>query len=244
MNRDDVSRRRMTARGAVSLTLSLGVLALTAAPAGAHVGITPSTTAAGAYAVLDVSVPHGCEGSPTTEVKIQIPDEINAVTPTRNALWEVEKQVVKLAEPLTDGHGNQVTERVASVTYRTDAPLPDGYRDVFELSLQLPQAEGDTLVFPIVQTCERGESAWIEVAADGQDEADLELPAPTIVLSAAEGGGHHDEAAADISTAAASTDGESDTSDGTDALVLGALGVGVLGAVLGGAALVLQRRRT
>ena len=42
-------------------------------PASAHVTITPSTTAAGAFAVLEVSVGHGCEGSPTTEITIQMP---------------------------------------------------------------------------------------------------------------------------------------------------------------------------
>lgn len=241
MNRAAASLRRTIGLGAVASTLSLGVLALTAGPAGAHVGITPSTTAAGAYAVLTVSVPHGCEGSPTTEVTIRIPDQINAVTPTRNALWKVEKQVVALKPPVTDGHGNQVTERVASVTYRTESPLPDGYRDTFELSLQLPDAEGDTLVFPVVQTCEKGDAAWIEVAAEGQDEDDLVLPAPTVVLSAAAGEGHHAAAEASVGSAVETATSGSDRSD---ALTIGALSCGVLGALLGGTALVRQRRRT
>ena len=53
-----------------------------AAPASAHVTITPSDTAAGAYTVLTVSVGHGCEGSPTTALDIQIPEQILSVTPT------------------------------------------------------------------------------------------------------------------------------------------------------------------
>ena len=218
-----------------------------AGPAGAHVTVTPSTTAAGAHAVLDFSVSHGCEGSSTTEITIRIPDEINAVAPTRHALWDVEKDVVELDPPVTDSHGNQVTERVASVTYRTDAPLPDGYRDVFELSMQLPEAEGTTLVFPTIQTCEQGEAAWIQVAEDGGSEADLELPAPAFVVTAAEPGGHGAETTATDTASAGHNVAESSTSQDSEnsrALTLAALGAGLLGALLGGAALVLQRRRT
>src|SRR5918997_1244424 len=101
-----------------AMPLALGAVVLgLAAPAGAHVTITASTTAAGAFTVLTVSVPHGCDGSATTEVTVQIPEGINAVTPTRNALWEVEKQTEQLDPPVTDAHGNEISERVATVTY-------------------------------------------------------------------------------------------------------------------------------
>lgn len=239
MNRDNVARAGW---GLVASTLSFGVLALTAGSASAHVGITPSTTAAGAYAVLDVSVPHGCESSPTTEITIKIPDQINSVTPTRNPLWDVKKQVVALNPPVTDGHGNQITERVASVTYTANKPLPDGYRDVFELSLQLPDAEGDTLVFPVLQACKQGQSAWIEVAADGQGDEDLALPAPTVVLTAATADDHHGASSEEIVATSDETATSAD-SGGSDALTISALGFGVLGALLGGTALVRQRRR-
>ena len=66
------------------------------APAGAHVTITPEATAAGSFTVVTVSVPHGCEGSPTTKVAIQIPEDILAVTPTRNPYYDVAKKMQKL----------------------------------------------------------------------------------------------------------------------------------------------------
>ena len=48
-------------------------------------------------------------------------DQINRMpTPTRNALYEVEKEMQQLDPPVTDAHGNQLTERVATVTYTTD----------------------------------------------------------------------------------------------------------------------------
>jgi uncharacterized protein YcnI len=212
------------------------------APASAHVTITPTTTAASAYTVLTVSVPHGCEGSAATRISIQMPDQINAVTPTRNPLWRVEKEMERLDPPVTDAHGNEITERVATVTYTTDTPLPEGYRDTFELSLQLPDAEGTTLVFPAVQTCEKGEAAWIEVPAAGQSADDLELPAPLVTITAAEeGAGHGGTGAADGTT---STDAEDpEDAEGSDTMGAWGLGAGVVGAVLGGTALVQGRRR-
>ena len=252
MNRD---RRAGVGKGSRNMSAAVGRIAvrLTAAavpvaivclatPASAHVTVTPSTTVAGAYAVLDVGVPHGCDGSSTIEVTIQMPKEINSVTPTRNPLWTVEKQMVKLDPPVTDSHGNEVSERVASVTYRTDTPLPDGYRDVFELSLQLPEAAGATLVFPTIQRCEQGEAAWIEVPEEGQSGHDLERPAPAVVITAAEKHGSHEPGTPE---AAGEVDGKTNTAQaagGANALGLGALGVGVLGVVLGAAALVGQRR--
>jgi uncharacterized protein YcnI len=223
-----------------ALPAAVGVVVVgAAAPASAHVTITPSTTAAGAFTVLTVSVPHGCDGSATTRISIQIPDEINAVTPTRNALWEVGKEMEQLDPPVTDAHGNEITERVATVTYTAETPLPEGYRDTFELSLQLPDTDGTTLVFPTVQTCEEGESAWIEVPEAGQSEDDLELPAPSVTITAAEDGAGHDAAEASDEPASAGAADED-----SDAMGAWGLGAGVLGVLLGGAALVQGRRRS
>ncbi len=219
----------IAALGLISFGLVLG----TAGPASAHVTITPDTTAAGAYAILTVSVPHGCDGSATTKVAVKVPEEILSVTPTRNPLWDVTVKTRKLAEPVTDAHGNTVTERDATVVYTATTPLPDGYRDAFELSLQLPEEEGAALAFPTIQTCEKGRTPWVEVAADGQDPEELEHPAPLVVTTAAEGDAHDDGASDEPSPSA-----------GADTLGAVGLGAGVLGLVAGGAALLMVRRRS
>lgn len=224
-------------RTVLPATAAAGVLALAAAPASAHVTISPSTTAAGAYTVLTVSVPHGCDGSATTRIAIKMPDAINAVTPTRNPFWTVDKRMQTLDEPVTDAHGNQVTERVDQVVYTARTPLPDGQRDTFELSLQLPEDAGATLVFPIVQTCEQGETGWTEVAADGQDPEALEHPAPLVTTTSAEAAdatdGQHDDG----------DDEEGDADDdGGEGLALAGLGTGILGIVVGGVALARTRK--
>ena len=89
-----------------------------------------------------------------------------------------------------------MTERTASVVYTANTPLPDGQRDAFELSFQVPDAEGEVLAFPTIQTCEKGETAWTQIPAEGQAEDDLESPAPSFTILAASGEGHHGDEAA------------------------------------------------
>ncbi len=208
-----MSIRTLARLGAFPAATAAIALSL-AAPAGAHVTATPSTAAAGAYTVVTFSVGHGCEGSPTTKIEIQVPESVLSVTPSRNPFYDVEKTIEKLDEPVADAHGNEVTERTASIVYTASTPLPDGERDAFELSFQLPDAEGETLSFPTIQTCQKGETSWTEVPADGQDAEELESPAPAFEIVAAEAGGHGDEAAAEP---AADEADEADEADGTDA---------------------------
>ncbi|NYJ00567.1 uncharacterized protein YcnI [Nocardioides thalensis] len=237
-------------RRALLPTLAAGgiVVATAAAPASAHVTVTPDTTAAGSYAVLTFSVGHGCEGSPTTAIEIAMPEQVLQVTPTRNPSWDVEKVSEQLDEPVTDAHGNEVTERVAQVVYTARTPLADGYRDTFELSLQLPDAEGETLTFPVVQKCEQGETGWVETPAEGQDPEELERPAPALTVTAADGAGHGAETATeeedtDSDGAGSSADAEgSDESGDSDGLAIAGLVAGIAGVVVGGAALVRSGR--
>ena len=242
-----MSRNRTLVRlGALPLTAA--VLVLGAGTAAAHVTVTPSLTSAGSFSVLTFSVGHGCDGSPTTRIAIQMPEEVLSVTPTVNPGWEVEKEMEQLGEPVEDSHGNQVTERVDQVVYTASPALPDGYRDTFELQLQLPDAAGESLVFPTIQTCKQGETAWVETAANGEDTESLESPAPAFVITDAE-----DDAPA---PATASDEGEADdvgdadtepvaatTDDDPDVLGTVGLVAGLLGLIAGVAALVQVRRR-
>ena len=240
-----MSRRRMSTHlsrtGATALAAG-AVVAMAAAPATAHVTVTPDTTAAGAFAVLTFSVPHGCEGSPTTRVAIAMPPEVFQVTPTRNALWSVRKQSERLDEPVTDAHGNQITERVSQVVYTTDDPLPEGYRDTFELSLQLPDAAGETLEFPVVQTCVQGEAGWTETAAEGQDPEELERPAPTVTITDAAEAAGGAETASGAATAPQDEEAAEPDEEG-NGLALAGLGAGIVGILLGAAALARSGRK-
>ncbi|WP_134764922.1 YcnI family protein [Nocardioides sp. 1609] len=249
-----MTTRRMLARlGATAAGTSVLALGLVA-PASAHVTVTPSDTAAGAYTVLTFSVGHGCEGSPTTSIAIQIPEGINAATPTRNDYYDVEKTVEKLDPPVTDSHGNELTERVSTVTYTARTPLPDGYRDTFEVQVQLPEdAEGQALAFPTIQTCEKGETPWTEIAAEGQSEDDLESPAPAFEVTAAGADAHGageetaepaEETAAETSSdteASAEPASEASDDDSGNGLAIAGLVAGIAGILVGGFALLRGR---
>ena len=228
-------------RVAAPIILAAGAVALGSAPAAAHVSVEPSTTVAGEYAVLTFSVPHGCDGSPTTKVAIDIPKGVDVVTPTVNDGWTVTKKT----EPVP----NSSTDRVSRVTYATNKPLPDGYRDAFELSVPLPEKPGETLVFPTMQTCQKGKTNWNQVPKEGQSEDDLDAPAPAVTLS--EAGSESDSSSTEeVSESASTGAGADDTdeaasSDGSsDGLAWTALGVGAAGVVVGGVALTRSRTRT
>lgn len=226
--------------GAVALVLGGAVAA------SAHVSIAEGPVEAGSYSILTFGVPHGCDGSATTEVAIQIPEGINAVTPTRNSLYTVEKVMEDLDTPITDSHGNEVTERVAQVVYTATTPLPDGQRDAFELSLQIPEDAADTtLYFPTVQTCEQGETAWVQIPEDGQDGHDLDAPAPSVEVVAASDAASHDHD--DSTEATADGHDEDSTSAAAPAdqtpLVITSLAVGGIGLVVAVIALLRGRKK-
>lgn len=166
----------------MNTTLSLagalvaGTALALAAPlsASAHVTADATSTAAGSYTVITFSVPHGCEGSPTTRVIIELPESIPTVTPTVNPNWTIERTLVPLDPPTEDA-----TERTSEVIYTALTPLAADQRDTFELSLRLPDGQaGDVVEFPVTQWCEVGSTEWV-----GDD-------VPTITLTAATGDDH------------------------------------------------------
>ena len=231
---------RLTVLPAATAVIALSLVA----PASAHVTATPSSAAAGSSTVVTFSVGHGCEGSPTTKIEIQVPESVLSVTPSRNPYYDVVSTIEELEEPATDSHGNEVTERTSTIAYTATTPLPDGQRDTFQLSFTVPDAEGEVLAFPTIQTCQKGETAWTEVAAAGQDEHQLDHPAPSFEILPATSEDDHGDAVDDAPDteepeaveAAASEDG-----DASAALGWIGLAAGLLGLAAGGVALARTR---
>jgi uncharacterized protein YcnI len=237
-----MSRTRTSSRARwVALPAVAGLITLmSAAPASAHVTVTPSETAAGSYTVLTVALSHGCDGSATTALDVQIPEQLLSVTPARSPFWEAEVKREQLAEPVTDAHGNEVTERVSSVVFTATEALPDGVRDSVELTFQIPEdAAGETLAFPTIQECEQGETAWTQLPEEGQDAHELETPAPSFEVLPAEDAHGDEEAAHDEEAAAA--DAPETVEDDDEMLGWAGLGAGLLGLLAGGTALVRSR---
>lgn len=235
-----MSTLRFSARTAALSALVLGGTVLLAGPASAHVTLTPGEGHAGDYVVGTVAVPHGCEGSATTRVAIKIPEQLLSVTPTRNPLWTVEKKFVKLAKPVEDAYGNKVTERVDQVVYTAKTPLEDGYRDAFDLSFQVPDVAGTTIYFPTIQTCEKGQTAWVEIAEEGAEEPEHPAPAYRVLPAQAESTAENTVLTEPV---AAKTDAGEDGGS-SDGLAIAGLTVGLVGIGVGGTALARTRRRS
>jgi uncharacterized protein YcnI len=188
----DRPRRRMRLASALAGAAASAALVL-AAPvaASAHVHADPTSTEPGARADIGFAIGHGCDGSPTTAVEIEVPAEITAVGLIANPGWDV-------AVDTADG--------ARTVVFTADEPLPDGVRDTLELSATLPEdaADGTVLAFPTRQVCEEGESAWTDA-----DQAS-DTPAPIITIGAAGGHGHSDAAEDARGDSAAAGDAHAD----------------------------------
>lgn len=219
---------------------ALAVSVTAAAPAAAHVTIAPGEGPADGYATLQAQVPHGCGGSPTKAVRVQIPESVPSVTPQVHPGWEVStKEGPKDAVEL---HGETVTTGVKEVVWTAaDAgPLPDGRLDVFGMSVKLPAGKaGDPVYFPTVQECVKGKAAWIQIPQQGESPDDLESPAPAVALTAGEGE-HGGPVPADQEAGATADDSDDDPSTG---LVVAALILGGLGLLIGLVALSLALRK-
>jgi uncharacterized protein YcnI len=234
----------MQARHAVIAGL-LGTAALlaTAGPAGAHISPSVSVAPAGSYLKFDLQVPHGCDDGATDKLAVQIPEGINSVTPQVVPGWTIERTTEQLDQPIDDGEGGQITERTSVVTW-TGGPLAPDQLEEFGLSVKLPDTPGKTVSFPIIQSCDNGETTeWIQLPDASGEEP--EHPAPSIELTASTGDEHgHGDAAADSGDgeqADQADRAEDEDDDGTDPLAAAGLVLGIAGLAVG--ALALSRTR-
>jgi uncharacterized protein YcnI len=160
------------------------VATLMASSASAHVTLESRQATIGAGYKAVFAVPHGCAGSATTKIRVQIPEGVIAVKPMPKAGWNVEVIKGKYAAEY-DFHGTKFSEGVKEVVW-SGGKLPDDYYDEFVVSTFLTGAlKPDTvLYFPTVQECEQGVSRWIEIP-EGDHAAhahDSKWPAPGVKL--------------------------------------------------------------
>mgnify|MGYP003583846046 CR=1 FL=1 len=200
---DSTSRSSRTRRVVIGVTAGLALAIGAPLAASAHVHVTPETAAAGGTETLTFSFSHGCDGSPTTALAVDIPAGVGNATPVVQGGWTITRELG------TDG----VPTRVV---YTADTPVEDGFAAAVSMDVLFTEGTaGTTLAFPVTQTCAAGETAWTQIAEDGEDPHDLDAPAPLVAVGAAaddadaghadaDGSGHasDDAAAADAEAAA------------------------------------------
>ncbi|WAP51725.1 YcnI family protein [Arthrobacter sp. ATA002] len=181
--------RSLAAAGVTAVLMAAGMGA-----ASAHVHVHPDSTEAGESALLTFELSHGCAGSPTTAVTVTLPEQITDATPTAHPGWTISKATEDFAEPQVLDNGTSIGSRTSQVVFTAVEPLPDGVRDTFQLTVRLPDAAGETMAFPVLQTCTKGETDWAQLPAEEQSDADLESPAPAFTISGGSGDHADDDA--------------------------------------------------
>jgi uncharacterized protein YcnI len=157
---------------------------LAASPASAHISLENRQATIGAGYKAVFAVPHGCAGSATIKIRVQIPEGVIAVKPMPKPGWNVEAIKGKYATEY-DYHGKKSSEGVKEVVW-SGGKLPDDNYDEFVVSTFLTDGlkPNSMLYFPVVQECEQGVSRWIDIPAEGSaaDSNDNKSPAPGVKL--------------------------------------------------------------
>jgi uncharacterized protein YcnI len=217
----------------IVVAASAAAVALFAAPAAAHVTITPTSANQGGFAKVTFNVPNEEDTATTTKVEIDLPANapVAGVDVKPVPGWTEAVQTSKLASPITNDDGDQVTEAVSKVTFTASAGagIKPGEFQEFVLNLG-PLPKTDQMVFKALQTYSNGDIVrWIDLPVPGGAEPDH--PAPVLTLTADPSS---DTPAATGSTTTTSSSSGSSGSNGGGALL------GLLGLAAGVAALVIS----
>ena len=150
----------------------------------------PAALASTSYRAT-LNVGHGCEGSPTTALRVTLPAGFRGAKPMPKAGWQLAIKNARLATPY-DSHGKTVTDDVSEITWTATAQvhgLPDAHYDEFVLRGGLSAAAGP-MWFKVLQTCEKGSIDWAEVPAKGTSTQGLKFPAALLQVIESGAAGH------------------------------------------------------
>src|SRR3954469_25470804 len=105
---------------------------LSASPAAAHVTLEDRPATVGGYYKAVFTVPHGCAGSATVKIRVQIPEGVIAVKPMPKPGWSLDVVNGTYASAY-DYHGKKFSEGAKEVVW-SGGKLPDGQYDEFVVS--------------------------------------------------------------------------------------------------------------
>jgi uncharacterized protein YcnI len=174
-----VARLRLLTPLSMFASITALLLAAMVNGASAHVVLDQRSAPAGSFYRGAFRVGHGCDGSATVAITVNLPDGVRGAKPMPKAGWTIERKLEKLAKPY-DSHGKSVTEDVTAITWR-GGPLPDAFFDEFAIQMQLPATPGP-IWFKVLQQCEKGENNWATVPASGTSTRGIKAPAALLEL--------------------------------------------------------------
>ena len=157
---------------------------LAASSASAHVTLETKQVAVGSYYKAVFTVPHGCAGSPTIKLRVQIPEGVIGVKPMPKPGWTVETVKGKYAAEY-ELHGSKFSEGVKEVVWSGGKLADDNYDEFIVATFLTGGLKPNIMLyFPVVQECEQGVSRWIDIPKEGQGAHghDGKSPAPGVKL--------------------------------------------------------------
>ncbi|MDO8189576.1 YcnI family protein [Conexibacter sp. JD483] len=248
--------RPARAVAALAATVAAATLALPSA-AQAHVTVVPKSAAAGSYAVLDVRVPNERGDAGTTKVDLKLPPGFVTASFEPVPGWDVRVIRERLSKPIETENG-PISEQISRIVWSGGTIPPGAFQD-FPISVQIPDRAGSSLTFKALQTYAGGEVVrWIGAPDSASPAPQLAITAATADAGEGAGAGHSDGAAAgdesggDAASAGGGEPGElstqsqvavSDDDGASKGLAYAGLGAGVVGLLLGAAALFVALRR-
>ncbi|MDQ6854126.1 MAG: YcnI family protein [Actinomycetota bacterium] len=223
-------RSRMRVLAFVGVVATVALVALMAGPAWAHVTVDPEEAPKGGFSTLTFNVPNEKDNASTVQLEIDVPTDhpIPFVSVQPKPGWTVNVEKTTLPKPVK-AEGQDVTEAVSKITW-SGGEIAPGQFDTFLVSAGPLPKDATQIAFKALQTYSDGDVVrWIESTPAGGAEPQHPAPALKLISSS----GTHGSTA---------SSGES-SSDDSKGLATAALVVGIVGVLLGGAALVLARRR-
>lgn len=178
----------------------------------AHASLEKTEAESGSYYKGVMGISHGCDGSATTQVTIEIPDGVRGVKPVPKAGWQLDIIKEQLAKPY-ESHGKTIVEDVRKITWYGNI-LEHGHYDEFVFRGQIAVGNSSKLYFPVRQECVVGELNWdqtpdsVKTGHQGHDEhaghvapkanehaghgaMKLDYPAPLVTVIDGQGKHHH-----------------------------------------------------
>lgn len=149
----------------------------------AHVTLATGETRASTYYKAVFQVPHGCDGAATQSIRIQIPEGVIGVKPMPKPGWTLNVMRGAYAKSYQN-HGKAVTEGPKEVVWSAGSLSDDNYDEFVFTSFITDFPAGQTIAFPTVQQCAKGEVRWDQIASAGENPHSLKSPAPMLRIVA------------------------------------------------------------
>ncbi len=171
-------------------SIAFTAVLFTAITAFAHVTLEQPQVETGTNYKAVLRVGHGCEGLPTTTVRVQLPAGFQGAKPMPKAGWTAQTKLEKIATPY-ESNGKTILEDITEITWTVKAPefaLKDSEYDEFGLRGRTAMPAGAAW-FKITQLCQdggkTGSLSWSEIPASGASTRGMKYPAAKLEVTSA-----------------------------------------------------------